>query len=106
LDIFHGSAELPLDFPRAKQGGDAGTGKVFGAFDFLQQDVFHLARAVSEHPQWDRFECHRLPALRIVGLVDDTGRGLRQFTEDFEVTDFRRHCRFQLRSAFPSDRVQ
>src|SRR5207302_6867158 len=34
----------------------------------------------------------RLPTLRIVGLVHTADRRLRDFTYDFELADFRRHC--------------
>src|SRR5215472_14369393 len=91
LDVLHGGTELSFDFSGAINLGDIGTAENLAAFGLGQESLLQISRPVAKGIQLDCFQRDRLAALGIVGFVDHAGRRFCQFTEDFEMADFRRH---------------
>ena len=52
---------------------------------------------LAEGAQLDRFQGDGLSALQVIGFIDNASWRFRQFTQNFEVADFRRHS-FLLQS--------
>ena len=92
LDVFHGGAELAVDFSRAVDQRDVGTAEVLGGFCFLQNALHHLFGMFAEHIQAKRFQRERLARLRIISFVDASRIRFCELSKNFEAADFRRHC--------------
>src|ERR1700693_3808725 len=91
LDVIHGGAELPIDFSGAGNGGEVRVAERFGGLRFFEEAFLQCGSLVAEGGQLNRLERDGLAGLRIVCFVDRAGGGLGQFTQDFEVADFRGH---------------
>ena len=91
LDVFHGGAELAIDFARAIHGGDVDTAEILGGFGFLQNALHDFFGLLTENVQAVSLQGNRLPTLRIAGFVDGAPIRFCKVPKNFEAADFRRH---------------
>ena len=91
LDVFHGGAELAVDYACAVNDREIGIAQDFRGFRFLQEAFLQIGRSSAEGRQPDRFEGDGLGGRGIVGFVHRARSGFYQLTQNFKVTDFVGH---------------
>src|SRR5713101_1508411 len=92
LHVFHGGAELAIDFFQAIKLRHVVTAERLGALGFLQ-NVFDQHRSlISQRLQLDGLQGDGLPALRVRRFVDSAALRMGDLAEDFETSNLVGHC--------------
>ena len=92
LYVFHRGAELAIDFSRTKNGREVGVAQDLGGLCLFEEAFLQCGGAFAEGGQLNRLQSDSLASLRVGRLVNRAGGRFCQFTQNFEVADFRGHC--------------